>query len=135
METKPLTKKELAQIKRAQIDTAITAAMHILHDSHLFGTTLWPKKGMHAGFNIDEYDTISVQAFINEFEHKVVINFFGNNNPRMDKQMNAVKLVMDDSIYEDIAFTYQDYGSIGCGVGGTWAKLYYIFKNTNTPTL
>jgi len=127
---KPPTKKELAQIKRDQINDAITGAMHILYESHLFGTTLWPKKGVHAGFKIDDYDTISVTCNINDNYRRLTVNFYGNNNPRIDKQMNAVKLIMDDSTYENLLYTYQDYGTIGCGVGGTWARLYYDFTNT-----
>lgn len=127
---KPLTKKALAQIKRDQINDAITGAMHILYDSHLKGTTLWPKKGLHAGFKIDDYDTISVQAFINDLGNKLVINFYNNNDARINKQANAIMLIMEDAIYNNLHYTYIDHSAIGCGIDGTWAKLNYSFTLT-----
>ncbi|MFI5453545.1 hypothetical protein ACHMWN_15495 [Pedobacter sp. UC225_61] len=101
-----MTKAKLYIQKQNLVQRAITAAMHILHDSFMFGTPLWPKRGFNVGWYPEKMDCIMVGARIDEGYGVLVLNLKAPNYTRITKQCKAIELIMSDAIYEDILFTY-----------------------------
>lgn len=106
MEPNPLTKKALAQIKRESIQRAISACMHLLHDSYLPDTDLWPEYIL-AGWMPEKVNTIMVGARIDEISNDLIINNFTYNFDDTEAQMEAIKNILDQSIYEGVYFEFQ----------------------------
>lgn len=116
---KPTTKKAQTEIKRAKISEAITAAMHILHDSSLFQSKLWPSGGLYAGWpREDNNDTIYIGARIdNDAEPLLIVNLFSKNYDRIYKQMDAIELILSDAIKDDFKFQWLNLPRYISGVG------------------
>lgn len=114
---KPLTKKEQTAIKRGITDLAIVAAMHILHDSHLNGSELWPKKGMFAGWGFEDWDTVYVGARIFDDHNLLRVNIWDQDLERIREQIDAFDMVLDQATYDNIFFTAYHHGLNTSGLG------------------
>lgn len=110
---KPLTKKEQAAIKRATIDKVFVACMHILENSQLYGTSLWPKNGFIVGSFPEKnsrgnpkLDVICIKPLItDEYNSWVRFNLWNKSESRAFKQCKQLKLIFDQTTYDGIYFT------------------------------
>ena len=104
-------KKEVANMKRDQIVMATEAVLHILHNSQLYGSSLWPKNGfLTGGYRWDEkLDTITIGInIVPESEYKKVrFNIWGKET-RVLRQRKQLVLIFDQAIYNGIYF-YPEY--------------------------
>jgi len=133
------TKAQLSQQKRDMVQRAYSAIMHILTDSQLYGTSLWPKHGFKPGYAIDkpQNDTIwiSVSYSVNE-KNKISGGLGFNkmehfNSPRGEKQCSQLRLIIDASYYDGFLFkdTFRDQPNF---FGHCWFT--YTHNETTTTT-
>lgn len=111
MQNKPLTKSQLTQQKRDLSSRVVTAALHLLHDSHLYGTSLWPKKGFNVGYGISSELKDGLWIFCNAYGHEFIpqigrlgINTQNTPYSRVKKQFDAIELILSEAIYDNIHF-------------------------------
>lgn len=107
-------KREQKQAKRDLISYITESVLHMLHDSQLFGSNLWPKKGFVSGYKgNEELDTISIIIVIsdNNSYKKVRFNILGKE-ARVLKQHRQLVLIFDQAVYNDIYFYPQYHESI-----------------------
>jgi hypothetical protein len=86
--------------------------MTILHDSVLYGSNLWPKKGFKGGTCWDKPfdDTVWFGVNAYGFEKVPVIGRIGFQRmdqymkPRSYKQYKMIRLIMDEAIYGGVYF-------------------------------
>lgn len=107
-------------------------AMHILHDSYLSNTNLWPKRGFKAGWGIgcEVKDRIYYGANAYGWDQtpafgSIVFNVWNTGIKRLDLQHYHIKLILDyayrnDLLFEDERRKYRD-------------DLQVKFKFTYTP--
>lgn len=115
----PPTSKQLAdQIRRTlsarKQDVAgmvVSAAFHIVHDSQMYGTTLWPKNDFVAGYgiecNVKDRIYIGINAYGIDQDPVTGLLLFNIHNtpfPRHKKQQQQIRLIMDQAIYNNIRF-------------------------------
>lgn len=136
--SKAAIKREQSERKRGIINTVTSAALHIIHDSHLNGSTIWPKKGIqsHSTDMFEKTDVIDVQVFVHynddgSTNEKMRINLLGTNYARMVKQEKQLESIIDQSIYDGVHFQYVDRGDIGVGLTKTWIKMDFTFTIQN----
>lgn len=95
--------------KQNVIHHVCDTAMHILHDSYLANTNLWPKKGFKAGWGIGygEADIIYYAArTIQEEPNKgiLVFNLHARGRARRINQMIHLKIIFDYTITTELYF-------------------------------
>jgi hypothetical protein len=98
-------------IKQNIVHHACDTAMHILYNSGLAETNLWPKKGFKAGHGIgcEKKDRIYFSANAFGWDKKPVYGRLGFNIwntplPRERKQNRAIRLILDYAYYNDLFF-------------------------------
>ena len=130
-------KKEQNEVKRGIINIVTSAAMHIIYDSHLPGSPLWPKKGVlsHSMNNFELNDVIDVQARIiydknGNADEKLILNLINTNYARILKQASQLELIMDQAVYQGVCFEYLDIYHIGLGLRKTWTTIDFTFTIT-----
>ena len=106
------TRMLLSNRKQDIVQRVVTAAMHIIYDSNLYGSDLWPEKEFVAGFGIEcvvkDRIYVGVNAYgvdKNPIEGLLIFNI--NNTPilRHKKQSNQIRLIMDQAFYDGIYFS------------------------------
>lgn len=111
-----MTKKELSAIRLGVINRVFSAVMHILEDSNIYGTDLWPVNGFKAGSfpDLDENgnyknDTINIKVIAQTEPHmyKVRFNNWNTSKQRIVDQTNQMLLIFGDAVYDNIHFTMQ----------------------------
>ncbi len=112
-------KKEQADIKRGIIDQVTCAVMHILYDSHLYGTILWPKNGVVACGNegFEKGDIIMVRAIVRGNENRLLLNMVNKSHKRVREQAKIIEPILDQAIYDNVFLHFTHYGD--CGLSGT----------------
>jgi hypothetical protein len=104
-------KKEIAAMKREQVTQATEAVLQLLHESHLFGSELWPKGGFKAGgfSGVEKLDTITIGVLIvPEGNYKKVrFNIWGKP-VRVLKQRRQLVLIFDQAVVNGVYF-YPEY--------------------------
>jgi len=130
-------KKEQNEIKRGIINIVTSAAMHVIYDSYLAGSALWPKKGVlsHSMNNFELNDVIDVQARIiydknGNADEKLILNLINTNYARILKQSSQLELIMDQAVYQGVCFEYLDIYHIGLGLRKTWTTIDFTFTIT-----
>ena len=130
-------KKEQNEVKRGIINIVTSAAMHIIYDSHLAESQLWPKKGVlsHSTNNFELNDVIDVQARIiydknGNADEKLILNLINTNYARILKQSSQLELIMDQAVYQGVCFEYLDIYHIGLGLRKTWTTIDFTFTIT-----
>ncbi|NII81682.1 MULTISPECIES: hypothetical protein [unclassified Pedobacter] len=111
-----MTKKEQSAIRLGIINRVFSAVMHILEESHIYGTDLWPVNGFKAGAwpDLDEngiykYDTINIYiiAQAEPAMYKVRFNNWNTSEQRIVDQTNQMLLIFGDAVYDNIHFTME----------------------------
>jgi len=105
-------KKADTERKLPMIARVCSAAMHLLHDSHLYDTSLWPKRGFLAGFvnEFDKSDSVRYSARM-EFENgkptwqAIYFKILNKSGARCYKQSKQIDLILDQAIYDGVHFT------------------------------
>lgn len=130
--------KELLKLKkeadRIEVNQAICAAMHILYDSRLYGSNLWPKYFTIEWFP-EKNDHFTIAARIdNEGKLKrLIIN--ANNHQRfktrMYNQLTEINLILDNAVYAGVLFTATSdrAGILGRGINHLLGHSEYTFKS------
>lgn len=107
-----LTKKQVNELKRAEIQHTIACALHILHESYMYGTKIWPKRGFKAGWGDHKTkDIIMVNARVDydmppQFVRRLIINTTSPTPRRMYDQMEAIELILSDAVYDGVVFRF-----------------------------
>jgi len=107
-------KKQDTERKLPIIARVCSAAMHLLHDSHMADTTLWPRKGFLAGFRQedDKSDSIRFSARM-EFDQgkatwqAIYFNVLNKSGARCYKQAKQIDLILDQAVYDGVHFLSQ----------------------------
>jgi len=94
------------------VNRVVNATMHILHESVLYGSNLWPKKGFKGGICWDKPLDDTVWFGINAYGHerKPIIGRIGFHRmdefmkPRSYKQYKMIRLILDEAIHDEIFF-------------------------------
>jgi hypothetical protein len=127
-------KKERNEIKRGIVARVTTAALHIIHDSQMRATSLWPEDDVvaHSTSTFDYDDIIDVQVLINYNEdglvhEKLKINLINKDYDRITEQKNQLELILDHSSADNIYFEYDDFNEIGLGMYCTWTRMTFKF--------
>jgi hypothetical protein len=127
-------KKERSEIKRGIVNRVTSAALHVIHDSQLNGTKLWPTDGVlaHSTATFDYDDIIGVQVLITYDDNgvanqKLKINLINKNYPRIIKQKEQIELILDQSSEDNVYFEYVDFTEIGIGLYCTWVRMTFEF--------
>lgn len=123
----PPTKKDI-------ISRVTAAALHILHDSQLFGSNLWPKNGVvvPATANHDAKDVIEVRPLIHTLPDGTTsqilrLNMFNDSYARVKKQQMVIEPILDHSIYDNIHFTFDYSRDCGMGLDRTMGMMNFNF--------
>ncbi|SMC52349.1 hypothetical protein [Pedobacter nyackensis] len=121
-------------LKQDIISRVTGAAMHIMHASHLYGTSLWPKNGLKAPTmaNFDMKDIIEVRAFVHYKEdgtpsYGMLLNMFNINWNRVKKQQTAIEPILDQSIYDNVYFSFDRASTLGMGLTRTMGQMHFKF--------
>lgn len=99
-------KTEQSKIKRDIISHVMESVMHILYDSQLYESSLWPKNGFKSGYTGEEkMDTITIGILvINESGFKKIqFNIWGKER-RVLKQRRQLALIFDQCVYDNLFF-------------------------------
>ncbi|RQO66811.1 hypothetical protein DBR40_21920 [Pedobacter sp. KBW01] len=111
-----MTKKEQTAIRLGIINRVFSAVMHILEESHIYGTDIWPVNGFKAGSfpDFDEHgiykqDTINVNVLARAEPpmYKVRFNNWNTSEQRIVDQTNQMLLIFGDAVYDNIHFTME----------------------------
>jgi len=111
-----MTKKEQSALRLGIINRVFSAVMHILEESHIYGTDIWPVNGFKAGSfpDVDENgayinDTINVKVIAQAEPHmyKVRFNNWNLTEQRIVDQTNQMLLIFGDAVYDNIHFTME----------------------------
>lgn len=94
------------------VQRVVSAALTILHESVLYGSNLWPKKGFKGGICWDKPIDDTVWFVVNAFGHEQtpVTGRLGlsrmdeYSKPRSYKQYKMIRLILDEAIYDNIHF-------------------------------
>ncbi|MCY1522127.1 hypothetical protein D9M68_569720 [compost metagenome] len=102
------TKIEKERVRR-DLDHVVCSALHIIHESYLFGSNLWPRKGGYAGYpEENSCDKLYVSARI-DFEinkNLAFVSVYNKTVSRSKKQIDALELILDHAVYENVIFMY-----------------------------
>lgn len=134
-------KREQAEINRGIIDQVTSAALHILHESYLPETTLWPKKGFKAGYRSKSAEN---NAIIYSARRTYELNYpvwqaiyfqcMNKSERRCINQQKHIYQIMDSAIYDGIHFDLYEYNpGMHYAVICPFSGLYYsdaVFKFT-----
>ena len=89
------------------VQEVITTAMHMLHDSYLYGSDLWPVNGFKAGSGIGSHleDCIHVGAnSVNNQSGRLYFNIFNTTEERITQQAFHIKQIFDFTLRDGIRF-------------------------------
>jgi hypothetical protein len=105
--TKPNHKTDIVQ-------RVVSATMHLLHNSDLQNTALWPKNGFKSGYGIstDIKDALWVGCNAYGIDADPVIGRMGMNTwntgvARTNKQFKRIAIIIDQAIEDDIYFEHE----------------------------
>lgn len=131
--------------KQDIISQVTSAAMHILHDSYLYGSTLWPKRGFVIGALREDFihDIIYVIARVRlnqrtlENDQSLSLILHSLNYKRIKKQAQTLDLILDYAVHSNVSFNMYDYPELdletrywgGC-IGNSqshYIQLHYSF--------
>jgi hypothetical protein len=88
------------------ISTVINAAMHMLEDSGMYGSKLWPKNGVRTGSgSLTDCIYLAVNAYGFPTVGRLVFN--PPDTRRGDKQSDQIRLIFDYAIRDNIYFEYE----------------------------
>jgi hypothetical protein len=88
------------------INAVVNAAMHMLEDSGMRGSKLWPKNGFRVGSGaLADCIYIAVNAYSFPTVGRLVFN--PPDTRRSDKQSDQIRLIFDYGRYENIYFEYE----------------------------
>lgn len=109
-----LTKKELSQLNRDVKQIVITSALHLLYDSHLYNSKLWPKNDIKVGYGIGTkiidalWIECNAEGIDNEpIDGRLLINTWNTSEKRSTEQFNEIERILDQSVYENIHFEHE----------------------------
>ena len=119
MPTEKQTEAQLAKaavpIKQHLVHHVCHTAMHIIHDSYLPKTNLWPKNGMRVGWGIGcpNKDTIFYGVNVYEWDQTPVkgvlkFNIWNTRERRSLHQALHIKRILDYAYLNDLYF--EDHG-------------------------
>lgn len=131
--------KQLSQKKHNLVNRAISATFHLLEDSFMYGTTLWPENGFKVGWHSEVENQITIGARVTDEYGCVVLNFRAPNYARISEQCKAIELILNYAVYDDIYFEYVRGGKhhiYGLGLYNPRVvtdtdQLIYEFKDKN----
>lgn len=125
-----MTKKEILKQKRNLIHQAISSAMTLLEQSEFNQSNLWPKyftiewhpnKNDHftMAARIDD-DIDSKRLIINAINHK-------RFEKRMNNQLMAIELILDQAINDNIFFQHQRHSIAGLNIQNIFGQIIFKF--------
>lgn len=135
--TLPLTKKAINELKRYEIQHTIACALHILHESYMYGTKIWPKRGFRGGWtDFRTRDIINVGARVDydsepQWMRRLIINTTSPTPRRMYDQMEAIELVLSDAVYDGVLFRFNRSSWMHTSDVGKHGQLTFTFEKTN----
>ncbi|MEJ2905035.1 hypothetical protein WAE58_21500 [Pedobacter panaciterrae] len=102
--------KHNQEVKRDKISRVTSAVMHLLHGSHLYGSSLWPKHGFQSGYGgeFTKSDTVMVGVSIghnhqmNVSWQSICCNIITNEVIRGKKQAELIDSILDHAIYDEV---------------------------------
>lgn len=94
------------------VNRVVNATMTILHESALYGSNLWPKKGFKGGICWDKPLDDTVWFLVNAYgyERRPITGRLAINKmdefmkPRSYKQYKMIRLILDEAIHDDVYF-------------------------------
>lgn len=130
-------KKESGFFKQNLVHQVADTALHIIYDSYLYGSNLWPKKGFRAGWGIGcdlkdcIYYGVNAWGWMDENPNgAIVFNFHNTPLNRRWKQITHLKILLDYTIINDIYF--EDYlRDATINVVNDQAKFKFTINPTN----
>ncbi|MEO6522182.1 MAG: hypothetical protein ABIN91_10925 [Mucilaginibacter sp.] len=119
--------------QRDIIATVRDTAMHILHDSYLPRTNLWPKNGFKSGHGIGcrikDCVYIGVNAWVLDappITGRLYLNIWNTEEKRREQQAEHIKIILDFAYSNNLYFEDE--------FKKTSPTDYLWFKFTYTPT-
>lgn len=117
MSTKAELHNQVQAAKRDKLSRVISAAMHIIHESHLSGSNLWPEHGFQIGYHGSEF--LHDIAYLNakywnyppkeEEDKLLIINMQSLDAKRLKSQGAAIDMIMEEATYDDVLFNILIY--------------------------
>ncbi len=107
--------------KQDIISRVTCAAMHVLHDSRLYDSDLWPEHGFKAGYPKETFihDEVYIAAKIcnyplhKEDDQSVIFNMHSFIPKRIKEQALEIDLIMDNAVYDGILFNIWLHEKLG----------------------
>jgi hypothetical protein len=112
------SRKIHSAIKQDAIGVVYSAVLHILHDSSLYGSSLWPSGGIIAGFPreifIDDswYVGVSIRGTESQWMY---INIHSESATRAKEQALILDMILDESLYDGVHITVWLHEKLGTG--------------------
>jgi hypothetical protein len=103
------------QYKRNVVSRVIGSALHILHESYLPHTKLWPSAGIRIGNGLSVHDRECIFMGANVCREGFgVLHMWPTtkSEQRERSQKKHVKLILDQAIHDGVVFTDQTPGSL-----------------------
>lgn len=108
---KEVKNNQMKPTKQDIISRAINAVMHILHDSHLYGSDLWPEHGFKTGISrdkisdiIDVYISAGVNDTTKKYYQSMHFNIMNVQHKRSLDQAKSLDNIFDKAIYDGVYF-------------------------------
>ena len=91
--------------KEGLVSEIYETIMHLLYESNLYGSSLWPKKSFKAGWdNMGMNDVICIGIHATPPTGLIQFNIYGLSIKRIRDQDMAIKKLFHQTIYNEIYF-------------------------------
>jgi hypothetical protein len=134
MPTRPKITPEETAAKQNIVHHVCDTAMHILHNSYLYGSDMWPKNGFKAGWGIGCKIKDCIYYGVNAYGWdqnpvigRLAFNLHNVGVRRLKQQTKHIETILDLSIMNDLLYEQEFRNS-------NWFDHPLWFKFTYTPT-
>jgi hypothetical protein len=132
MPTRPKITSEETAAKQNIVHHVCDTSMHILHNSYLFGSNIWPKNGFKVGWGIGCKIKDCIYIGVNAYGWekapvvgRLVFNIWNTGARREKQQAKHIRIIMDQAYQNDLYFEIESKS--------IFTDDLYWFKFTYTP--